>query len=543
MQKDVKELTQKLQKNKKDLSIKKLFKTDPDRFSRFSKQAEELHLLYDYSRNLIDKEIFDGLMDIAEAARINDYAQRMFAGEKINWTEDRAVLHTALRDFSGGKIEVDGQDVMPEIVKAREKMKVFSEKVRSGEFKGSTGKKISTVVNIGIGGSDLGPRMAALALRAFSDGPRPVFVSNVDAADIIESLKGLDPETTLFLVASKTFTTQETITNALSARSWLTSALGEDAVEKHFVALSTNREEVERFGIDPENMFGFWDFVGGRYSLWSSIGLSLAISIGYENFESMLRGAEALDKHFLETEYSENIPVIMALIGFLYNNVYGFDTTAILPYSQYLERFPAYLQQGDMESNGKSVNRSGGPVDYHTGQIIWGEPGTNSQHSFFQLLHQGSRIIPADFIGYINPPERKGDHHDKLMANMFAQGEALAFGCTKEEAKKEMQDAGLSKEDIDMLLPHKVFRGNRPSSTLLFEELTPYTLGVLIALYEQKIFVQGILWDINSFDQWGVELGKKLASRILKKIGDAEVEGLDSSTSGLLAAYIKGKEI
>lgn len=541
MKREVEENIKVLKGLTENLSLRELFSSDSERTKRYSIRSKELDLFYDFSKNLVDQKSMDTLSRIAEHADIRGYAEKMFSGEKINFTEKRAVLHTALRDFSGKSVLIDGKDVSPDIIRAREKIKDFSDRVRSGSFRGSTGKRIKSVINIGIGGSDLGPRMAALALSAFSDGPRILFVSNIDAADIQKALKDTDPEETLFLVASKTFTTQETITNALTAREWLVDALGDDAVKHHFAALSTNIREVEKFGIDPDNMFGFWDFVGGRYSLWSSIGLSVAISAGYDNFERMLRGADAADKHFFNSDYSENIPVIMGLLGLLYNNVFDWGTYAILPYSQYLERFPAYLQQCDMESNGKSVSFSGERIDYATGPVIWGEPGTNSQHSFFQLIHQGRRVIPADFIGFINQPDIKREHHDKLIANMFAQSQALAFGLSEREAETELRSSGMSEDDIRILLPHKTFPGNRPSSTFLFRDFTPHALGVLTALYEHKIFAQGVLWEVNSFDQWGVELGKKLAGGILKKMRDKSVSDLDASTAELLKEYMDNK--
>lgn len=521
----------------KKISLRNLFQ-DEKRFERMSVGAKELSLLFDYSKNLLTEEIISGLFRLAERAGISSYRDRMFSGEKINWTEKRAVLHTALRNRSGKSVYADGKDVMPEIRKVLEKMKRFSGEVISGGRPGVTGKKITRVVNIGIGGSDLGPRMVCEALKHYRKGPEAYFVSNVDGADISEILKVLDPETTLFLVASKTFTTQETMTNARTARSWLVSKLGEKAVEKHFAAISTNAKEVAGFGINPDNMFGFWDFVGGRYSLWSAIGLSIACHIGFEGFEELLEGGYLADRHFIETPYEKNIPVLMALLGIWYNNFLCSDSYAVLPYSQYLSRFPAYLQQGDMESSGKYVDIDGKKVGYETGPVIWGEPGTNSQHSFFQLLHQGTKLIPCDFIGFINPPETVGNHHRIFMSNFFAQTQALAFGKTREEAKAELKKSGLKGRALTELLPHKVFPGNRPSNTLLFEKLTPKTLGILIALYEHKIFTQGVIWRINSYDQWGVELGKQLAGKILPELESGVVSKHDSSTAGLISEFL-----
>jgi len=466
----------------------------------------------------------------------------MFSGEKINWTEKRAVLHTALRNQSNAPVYVDGKDVMPEINAVLDKMEKFSGDVRSGKWLGATGKKITDIVNIGIGGSDLGPKMVCEALKYYGKADLNVhFVSNIDGADICETLKKLNPETSLFIVASKTFTTLETITNALTARSWLAEKLGDKAVANHFVALSTNVKKVKDFGINENNMFAFWDFVGGRYSLWSAIGLPIACFIGFDKFKELLSGAHYIDKHFLNAPYEKNIPVIMALLGFWYNNFYNAQSYAVLPYSQYLHRFTAYLQQGDMESNGKTINFEGGRVDYQTGPVIWGEPGTNGQHSFYQLMHQGTKLIPGDFIGFVNPPERVGDHHEKLMANFFAQTEALAFGLTKEQVIENLTKAKLPKEDIDALAPHKVFEGNRPTNSILINELTPKTLGALIALYEHKIFAQGILWRVNSFDQWGVELGKVLADAILPELNGKADNSHDSSTKNLINHFIKNK--
>jgi glucose-6-phosphate isomerase len=533
---------EKFRKENQNLHIKDLFK-DADRFKEFSIYDENLGILFDFSKNIITKETFNLLLEAAKAAGVAEYAGKMFSGEKINWTEKRAVLHTALRNLSGDPVYVEGKDVMPEINAVLSKMEKFSENVRSGKWTGATGKKITDIVNVGIGGSDLGPKMVCEALRYYGLPDLNVhFVSNIDGADIYETLKKLNPETSLFIIASKTFTTLETMTNASTARSWIAGKLGEKAVSNHFVALSTNAQKVKEFGIDENNMFAFWDFVGGRYSLWSAIGLPIACFIGFDKFKELLGGAHYADKSFLNTPYEKNIPVIMALLGFWYNNFYDAQSYAVLPYSQYLHRFTAYLQQGDMESNGKTVNIEGDRVDYQTGAVIWGEPGTNGQHSFYQLVHQGTKFIPCDFIGFVNPPERVGDHHEKLMANFFAQTEALAFGLTKEKAVENLTKAGFSKEDISMLAPHKIFEGNRPTNSILINELTPKTLGALIALYEHKIFVQGVLWRINSFDQWGVELGKVLANVILPELSGKADASHDVSTKSLISHFTKNRK-
>ena len=507
----------------KNFHLRELFK-DAKRFQEFSLREDGISVTLDYSKNIITKETLGLLIALAESADIKGYAMRMFSGDKINWTEKRAVLHTALRNRSNTPVMVDGRDVMPEINRVLEKMKVFATSLRGGMWRGATGKKIENVVNIGIGGSDLGPKMVCEALKYYADGPKAHFVSNVDGADIYETLKVLDAETTLFIIASKTFTTQETLTNARTAREWLVKKLGDGSVKNHFVALSTNGKLVKEFGIDPQNMFEFWDFVGGRYSLWSAIGLPIVCAIGYDKFVELLEGAHALDKHFLSAPYSQNLPVLMGLIGLWYNNFFGAQTHAVLPYSQYLSRFSAYLQQGDMESNGKTIDIGGAKVNYQTGPIIWGEPGTNGQHSFYQLIHQGTKMIPCDFIGIINPPERVGDHHEKLMANFFAQPEALAFGLDR--------DAAVA------LPPYKVFEGNHPTNTILLDALTPRTLGSLIALYEHKIFTQGVIWRIDSFDQWGVQLGKLLADVILPELKGAAHNTHDSSTASLIGEYM-----
>ncbi len=524
-----------------DLEMRELFRADSQRYENFSLELGPM--LFDFSKNRITRETVKLLCDLASAAGVDDAARAMFFGRAINWTEDRAVLHVALRNRSNTPIEVDGADVMPSVNTVLEKMRVFSDGLRSGRWLGATGKPIRTVVNIGIGGSDLGPVMITEALGAFHDGPDVRFVSNVDASDFVEKTRGLDPAETLFVVASKTFTTQETMTNAHTARRWLVGALGEDAVARHFVALSTNRDAVAAFGIDPENIFEFWDWVGGRYSSWSAIGLTIAIAVGFEGFVEVLEGAHAMDRHFAEAPCDQNIPVLMALLGVWYANFFGAASHAVLPYDQYLHRFPAYLQQGDMESNGKSVDRDGRRVSYSTGPVIWGEPGTNGQHAFFQLIHQGTRLIPCDFIGAINPAHPEGDHHAKLMANFFAQTEALMQGRTEGEVRAEFESQGVDAATIDVLAPHKVFPGNRPSNTILLDRLTPFSLGMLVAAYEHKIFVQGVIWRINSFDQWGVELGKVLAKTILAE-EEALLEGAevdlshhDGSTAGLLRRF------
>ena len=520
------------------LHMRELFAADPGRFDRFSLRLDDI--LLDYSKHRVDANTMRLLLRLAEQARVPAWIERMFAGEPINNTEGRAVLHVALRNRSNRPIRVHGEDVMPAVNAVLAKMRAFSTAVRSGQWTGYTGRPVHDVVNIGIGGSDLGPLMVCEALKPYA-GPRlrAHFVSNVDATHIAETLKGLSPETTLFIVASKTFTTQETLTNARTARDWLLEAAGDEAaVAKHFVALSTNREAVAAFGIDPQHMFEFWDWVGGRYSLWSAIGLSIALYIGMDHFEALLDGAHAMDEHFRTTAPAQNMPMILALLGIWYNNFFGAETHAILPYDQYLQYFPSYFQQGDMESNGKSVRRDGAPVDCSTGPIVWGAPGTNGQHAFYQLLHQGTKLVPADFLAPLHSHNPIGDHHAILLANCFAQTEALMKGKTADEARAELAAAGLSGEALERLLPFKVFAGNRPTSTLLFDKLTPRTLGMLIALYEHKIFVQGVIWDINSFDQWGVELGKQLAQAILPELqGGAPLSGHDASTAGLINHY------
>jgi glucose-6-phosphate isomerase len=517
------------------LHLRELFAQDPRRFDRFSLHLEDL--LFDYSKHRITEETMALLFGLARSADVESWRNRMFAGEKINVTENRAVLHIALRNRSRQPILVDGTDVMPGVEEVLEKMRLFCERVRGGNWRGATGEAITDIVNIGIGGSDLGPVMVCEALKPYQRPDlRPHFVSNVDAAHLTHTLAGLDPTRTLFIIASKTFTTQETMTNGASARAWLTSALGEDAVAKHFVAVSTHAGEVARFGIDTANMFEFWDWVGGRYSLWSAVGLPIALAVGFDRFKELLEGAHEMDLHFRDAPLEQNIPVIMGLLGIWYRDFLGAASIALLPYDQHLHRFAAYFQQGDMESNGKSIRRDGKPVDYATGPVVWGEPGTNGQHAFFQLLHQGTELIPADFLAAAQSQTPLGDHHEKLLANFLAQTEALAFGKTEDEVRKELQARGLEGENLERLVPHRVFDGNRPTTSLLYRKLTPHRLGSLIALYEHKIFVQGVVWRINSFDQWGVELGKELASRILPELqGNEPVTTHDSSTNGLIA--------
>lgn len=527
--------------SKNDFDLRTLFHYNPERFKTFSVQRE--NFIFDYSKNLITDETRDLLLKLAEECQLKTAIEAMFSGEKINETEGRAVLHTALRDFSENEILVDGENVKPQINAVLQQMKAFSEKVISGEHKGFSGKEITDVVNIGIGGSDLGPVMVVSALKHFKTRLNVHFVSNVDGNHIAETVKNLHPETTLFIVASKTFTTQETMTNAYSAKDWFLKGGGSEAdVAKHFVALSTNIGAVKTFGIAEENIFQFWDWVGGRYSLWSAIGLSIVLAVGYDNFEQLLMGAYDSDQHFRTTDFSENIPVLMGLLGVWYRNFYAATSWAILPYSQYLDRFAAYLQQGDMESNGKCVDRTGEFVQYETGPIIWGEPGTNGQHAFYQLIHQGTELIPADFIAFVHSANQVSDHQEKLLANFFAQTEALAFGKTEDEAEEELRQSGKSDQEIERLLNFKVFHGNTPTNSFLFKELTPFSLGQLIAIYEHKIFVQGIIWNIFSFDQFGVELGKVLAGKILPELQDkAEVTSHDSSTNGLINYFKASK--
>jgi glucose-6-phosphate isomerase len=522
----------------KNRTMVDLFRQDPKRFSRFSATFEDI--LIDYSKNIITQETLRLLLGLARECKLKEAIERMFTGDGINETEGRAVLHVALRNRSNTPINVNGSDVMPEVNAVLGQMKRFSNAVISGNWKGYTGKTITDIVNIGIGGSDLGPLMVTEALRPYwKPHLHPHFVSNVDGTHIVETLKTLSPETTLFIIASKTFTTQETMTNALTARKWfLDSAKSESLVKHHFVAISTNEAEVKKFGIDPENMFRFWDWVGGRYSLWSAIGLSIACAIGFEHFVEVLEGAHAMDIHFRETPFGENIPVMLALVGVWYNNFFGAQTEAILPYDQYLHRFAAYFQQGNMESNGKFVDRSGREVRYQTGPIIWGEPGTNGQHAFYQLIHQGTKLIPCDFIASAISHNPVGDHHEILLSNFFAQTEALMKGKKPEEVLKELRQSGMRDEAIQKVLPFRVFKGNRPTNSILAKKMTPRTLGSLIAMYEHKIFAQGVIWNIFSFDQWGVELGKQLANRILPELKDEkESTSHDASTNGLINTF------
>ena len=515
--------------------MKELFQADVNRFTKFSLRFDDI--VFDYSKNIISEKTVQLLLQLAEECKVKEAINAMYSGDVINGTEKRSVLHTALRNFSGQPVFAEGNDVMPEVKKVLRKMKTFVESVHSGKHRGYTDKKIKYIVNIGIGGSDLGPLMVTEALKPYwHEDIETFFVSNVDGTHIAETLKKVKPERTLFLIASKTFTTQETMTNALTAREWfLKTAKNEKHVAKHFVALSTNEKEVVKFGIDKKNMFEFWDWVGGRYSLWSAIGLSIALTIGYKNFEDLLKGAHNTDIHFHNQAFDKNVPVIMALIGLWYTSFFGTQTEAILPYDQYLHRFAAYFQQGNMESNGKSVDRNGEPVEYSTGPVIWGEPGTNGQHAFYQLIHQGTVIIPCDFIAPAQSHNPIGDHHPKLLSNFFAQTEALMNGKTETEAGKELEKQGLATEEIAKLLPFKIFTGNRPTNSFLVKKITPFTLGELIALYEHKIFVQGIIWNIYSFDQWGVELGKQLANKILPELlTDDAVTNHDASTNGLI---------
>ncbi len=520
------------------LHMRNLFAADPARFERFSLRFGDI--LFDYSKNRITERTMALLMDLARQSELGQRIEAMFNGDKINTTERRAVLHTALRNRSNTAVYVDGQDVMPEVNRVLDKMREFSSAVRSGEWKGYTGKAITDIVNIGIGGSDLGPKMVCEALKPYARPDLRVhFVSNVDSSDLVETLKLVNPETVLFLVASKTFTTQETMANAHSSRAWfLKTAQDEAAIARHFAAMSTNTEAVRAFGIDTRNMFEFWDWVGGRYSLWSAIGLSIALYVGMEHFEELLAGAHQVDQHFRSTPFEKNIPVIMALLGIWYNNFFGAQSQAILPYDQYLVHFPAYFQQGDMESNGKSVTNQGKWVDYSTGPVIWGQPGTNGQHAFYQLIHQGTRLIPCDFLAAANSHNPLGDHQAILVSNFLAQTEALMKGKTPEEARAELQAAGYSGTQLEELVPAKTFPGNRPTNSFLYPKLTPRVLGALIALYEHKIFTQGVIWEINSFDQMGVELGKQLAKKILPELAGTEaVDNHDSSTNGLINAY------
>ena len=522
----------------KGIHMMDMFREDNERFSRFSARFEDIFL--DYSKNIINDETMGLLRELADETMVGDAIGKMFSGDKINETEDRAVLHTALRNRSNSPVHIEGNNVMPGVNKVLAQMKAFTEKITSGQWNGYTGKPVTDIVNIGIGGSDLGPVMVTEALKPYAkEYIRVHFVSNIDGTHIAETLKKISPDTTLFMIASKTFTTQETMTNAHTARKWfLDLAKDKEHIKKHFVALSSNSKEVEKFGIDPGNMFVFWDWVGGRYSLWSAIGLSIACAIGFENFEELLEGAHAMDKHFRDTPFDRNLPVILALLGIWYNNFFGAETEAILPYDQYLHRFPAYFQQANMESNGKHVDRNGKESICKTGPVIWGEPGTNGQHAFYQLIHQGTKMIPCDFIAPMQSHNPSGEHHKILLSNFFAQTEALMKGKAEEEVLNELSASGKSGEEMKKIMPFKIFKGNKPTNSILFKKLTPRTLGSLIAMYEHKIFVQGVIWNIFSFDQWGVELGKQLANRIFPELGDdKEITSHDASTNGLINYY------
>ncbi len=514
-------------------TMREMFRTDPARFDQFTLQLDGL--LLDYSKNILIQETLTLLLNLARQSKLDEWIARMFNGEKINSSEQRAALHTALRAPQGSSVYTDGKDVMPDVLRVRDHMRRFSEAVRNGSLRGHSGKPFRDVVNIGIGGSALGPLMASSALKPYGSAHLNAhFVSNVDATDLVETLKHLSPETTLFIVSSKTFITQETLTNARSARAWLVNQLGEGAVAKHFVAVATNLAETTQFGINPDNVFELWDWVGGRYSLWSAIGLPIALYIGMDNFERLLAGAHAMDTHFRETPFERNMPVIMGLLGIWHTNFFNAGSHAILPYDQYLQHFPAYLQQLEMESNGKRVDRDGHEVNYATSMVIWGEPGTNGQHSFYQLIHQGTHMVPADFLAPITSHNPLGEHHAMLLANCFAQTEALMLGKTTDEARAELVAQGLSGAALEALLPYKVFPGNRPSNTLLFDQLDPHTLGMLIALYEHKVFVQSVVWNINPFDQWGVEFGKQLAGQLLPELQGKQGAAHDASTNGLI---------
>ena len=524
----------------KDTHMKDLFQEDPQRFEKRSIRFKDI--LVDYSKNRITDKTLDLFVQLAEEVHLADAIEKMFQGNSINETENRAVLHVALRNRHNRPVMINGQDVMPEVNAVLAQMKTFSNSVSSGNWRGYSGKKIETIVNIGIGGSDLGPRMVTECLKPYARPDLSVhFISNIDGTHITETLKPLNPETSLFLIASKTFTTQETMTNAESARQWFLSQAGDEThIARHFAAISTNQPAVEKFGIHPDNMFRFWDWVGGRYSLWSAIGLPIACAIGFENFEALLAGAHDMDQHFRSARFEENIPVVLAMIHIWYNNFFGAETEAILPYDQYMHRFPAYFQQGNMESNGKSMDRKGRTVAYQTGPVLWGEPGTNGQHAFYQLIHQGTRLVPSDFLAPAITHNPVGDHHAILLSNFFAQTEALMNGKTEDVVAGELRAEGKSEEDIKRLAPHKVFEGNRPTNSILFQQLTPRVLGSLIAMYEHKIFVQGVVWNIFSFDQWGVALGKQLADKILPELQNNEpLETHDSSTNGLINTFKK----
>ncbi len=520
-------------------SMVEMFKDDNTRTKQFHLQWNDF--VVDYSKNIIDEKTMNLLLELANELHLKDGIAKYFEGDIINQTENRAVLHTALRAKETAVIKVDGQNVIPEIFEVKNKIKKFTNEVVNGQRKGFTGKAFTDVVNIGIGGSDLGPAMVVEALQFYKNHLNLHFVSNVDGDHVNEIIKKLNPETTLFVIVSKTFTTQETLTNSETIRKWFLQSAKQEDVAKHFVAVSTNIDKVTEFGINPENVFPMWDWVGGRFSLWSAVGLSISLAVGYDNFDELLKGANEMDIHFKTESFDKNIPVVLALLSIWYNNFFGSESEALIPYTQYLQKLAPYLQQGTMESNGKSVGRDGKPVNYQTGTIIWGEPGTNSQHAFFQLIHQGTKLIPTDFIGFVKPLYGNEDHHDKLMSNFFAQTEALMNGKTKEKVQAEFDKQGLSKEKADFLLPFKVFNGNKPTNTILIQKLTPKTLGSLVALYEHKIFVQGIIWDIFSYDQWGVELGKQLSNSILGEIHSKNIDSHDSSTTFLLNHFLKNK--
>lgn len=524
----------------KSFSLKDYFTTDPERADRFTIKWKDFYV--DYSKNNISQETMDLLLELAAEVNLKENIEKYFGGDIINETEGRAVLHTALREKESSEVYVDGKNIIPEVCEVKQKIKGFSEAIISGTQKGHTGKAFTDVVNIGIGGSDLGPAMVTEALQHYKNHLNVHFVSNVDGDHVQEVIKKLNPETTLFVIVSKTFTTQETLTNAMTIREWFLSHASSAAVAKHFVAVSTNLEKISEFGIASENVFPMWNWVGGRFSLWSAVGLSISLATGYDNFDKLLVGANEMDTHFKTAPLDQNIPVVLALLSVWYNNFYGAESEAIIPYTQYLHRFAAYLQQGIMESNGKSVDRKGDRVNYQTGTLIWGEPGTNSQHAFFQLIHQGTKLIPADFIGYVHSLKGNEEHHEKLMANFFAQTEALLNGKTKEEVIAELTAKGMETSQIEKLLPYKIFEGNKPTNTILIDKLTPESLGALIALYEHKIFVQGVIWNIFSYDQWGVELGKQLATKILADIKNSEIAKHDTSTSNLLKYFKKNRK-
>jgi glucose-6-phosphate isomerase len=524
----------------KSFAITEYFAKDPERAERFTIQWENFYV--DYSKNRISQETMDLLLELADAVHLKENIEKYFGGSIINETEGRAVLHTALREKETSEVLVDGKNVIPEVYKVKQKIQEFSEAIISGTQKGHTGKAFTDIVNIGIGGSDLGPVMVTEALQYYRNHLNLHFVSNVDGDHVQEIIKNLNPETTLFVIVSKSFTTQETISNAMTIRKWFLSHASEEAIAKHFVAVSTNLEKIDEFGIAPENIFPMWNWVGGRFSLWSAVGLTISLATGFANFDKLLSGAHQMDTHFKTTPFDQNIPVVLALLSVWYNNFYDAESEAIIPYTQYLHQFAAYLQQGIMESNGKSVDRKGNRVNYETGTLIWGEPGTNSQHAFFQLIHQGTKLIPADFIGFVNSLHGDTEHHDKLMANFFAQTEALLNGKNEQEVLAELTEKGMTASEIEQLLPFKIFEGNKPTNTILIDKLTPESLGSLIALYEHKIFVQGVIWNIFSYDQWGVELGKQLATKILTDIKNSEIADHDASTTNLLKYFKKTRK-